>query len=157
MVRQEPVAYELRGATEADREFLWSLHALAMRGPVERTWGWDEDFQKGYFEENFDPDERQIVVVDGRDAGVLQTERSEDSLFLANVEILPAFQGRGVGTGIVRDLLAEARARDLPVTLQVLKENPRARRLYERLGFVVTGETETRVHLMSTADASKAR
>jgi ribosomal protein S18 acetylase RimI-like enzyme len=156
MVRHEPVVYELRGATEADREFLWRLHALAMRRPVQRTWGWDEDFQRGYFEEHFDPDERQIVVVDGRDAGVLQTERSEDSLFLANVEILPAFQGRGVGTGIVRDLLAEARARDLPVTLQVLKENPRARRLYERLGFVVTGETDTR-HLMSTADASKAR
>jgi hypothetical protein len=78
MVRREPVAYELRVATEDDREFLWGLHASAMRGPVERTWGWDEDFQRNFFEEHFDPDERQIVVVDGRDVGVLQTERRED-------------------------------------------------------------------------------
>jgi ribosomal protein S18 acetylase RimI-like enzyme len=79
----------------------------------------------------------------------------EGSLFLAYVAILPAFQGRGVGTAIVRDLVEEARAQDLPVTLQVLKENPGARRLYERLGFAVTGENETS-HLMSTADASVA-
>ncbi len=153
MGRHEPVAYELREATEADREFLWELHALAMRAPVERTWGWDEGFQRGYFDEHFDPAKRRIVVVDGQDAGVLQTERREDSLFLANVEILPLFQGQGLGTKIVEDVLAEARAQGLPVTLQVLKENPRARSLYERLGFVVVGETETS-HLMSTADAS---
>jgi ribosomal protein S18 acetylase RimI-like enzyme len=71
------------------------------------------------------------------------------------VEILPAFRGRGLGSAIVRDLLAEAHARSVPVTLQVLKENPRARGLYERLGFAVTGETDTK-HLMSTADGSKA-
>jgi hypothetical protein len=33
----------------------------------------------------------------------------------------------------------------------VLKENPRALKSYERPGFAVTGEMETR-HLMSTAD-----
>jgi ribosomal protein S18 acetylase RimI-like enzyme len=71
------------------------------------------------------------------------------------VEILPAFQGRGAGTAIVRDLVADDRAQDLPVTLQVLKENPRTRRLYERPGFGVTGENDTS-HLMSTADASVA-
>jgi ribosomal protein S18 acetylase RimI-like enzyme len=125
-----------------------------MRGPVERTWGWNEDFQRHVFEERFDPDGRQIVVVDGRDVGVLQTERREDSLFLAKVEILPAYQGRGVGTAIVRDLMAEASERDLPVTLQVLKENRDARRLYERLGFAVTGETETS-HVMGTAAGPK--
>jgi len=154
VVRHEPKTYELREATAADREFLWGLHALVMRGPVESTWGWDESFQRGYFAEHFDPAKRRIVVFDGQDVGGLQTERREDSLFLSKVEILPSFQGRGLGTRIVQDLMAEARAQGLPVTLQVLKENPRARRWYERLGFVVTGETETK-YLMGTADASE--
>ena len=154
MVHHEPVTYDLRRATEADREFLWRLHALAMRGPVERTWGWDENFQRGYFEEHFDPAKQRIVVVDGQDVGGLQTERRTDSLYLSKVEILPSFQGQGLGTRIVQDLLAEARAQGLPVTLQVLKEHPRARRWYEQLGFVVTGETEIS-YLMSTADASE--
>jgi hypothetical protein len=39
MARREASAYELGGATESDREFLWGLHEAAMRGPVERTWG----------------------------------------------------------------------------------------------------------------------
>jgi ribosomal protein S18 acetylase RimI-like enzyme len=152
VARHEAAVYGLRDATEADREFLWGLHSRAMRGPVERTWGWDEGFQRGFFDEHFDPAGRRIVVVDGRDVGVLQTEQRKDSHFLANVEISPPFQGQGVGTAIVRDLVAEARTRGVPVTLQVLKENPGARRLYERLGFAVTGETETS-HQMSTAGA----
>jgi len=47
-----------------------------------------------------------------------------------------------LGAALVRGVTAVADVRGLPVRLQVLKINP-ARRLYERLGFVVTGETET--------------
>ena len=39
-----------------------------------------------------------------------------------------------------------------PVTLQVLRANPRARALYERLGFVATGETAEHVLLRWDAD-----
>jgi ribosomal protein S18 acetylase RimI-like enzyme len=46
------------------------------------------------------------------------------------------------GTAVMRRVLAEAASRGLPVTLQVLKANEGARRLYERLGFQVTGQVE---------------
>jgi ribosomal protein S18 acetylase RimI-like enzyme len=55
---------------------------------------------------------------------------------------LPEFQGRGLGTTILGDVIEHARMGRRPVSLQVLKVNP-ARRLYERLGFVISGESET--------------
>lgn len=44
---------------------------------------------------------------------------------------------------MIKDIIREATVRQLPVTLDVLKVNPRAQVLYEQLGFVVNGETET--------------
>ena len=53
--------------------------------------------------------------------------------------------GRGHGRLLMAAVIEEADAMDLPlVTLTVFKENGRARRLYERFGFVVTGEAGCR-------------
>ena len=145
---QGTAMYTLRQATEADYPFLYRLHAAAMKDSVARTWGWDEAAQQAMFRERFDPGRQQIVVVDGRDVGVLVVERRPDVLFLGQIQILPAYQRRGLGTAIITALLAGARRDGLPVALQVLKVNP-ARGLYERLGFAVTGETATH-YLMST-------
>jgi GNAT superfamily N-acetyltransferase len=57
-------------------------------------------------------------------------------------DVVPARQGRGLGSSILRDLQEQARAVGVPVRLSVLEAN-RARALYERHGFVVVGETDT--------------
>lgn len=141
--------YALRQATDADYAFLYDLHRATMKEYVAQTWGWDEASQAAMFKDRFDPTHYQIIVVDGRDVGSLSVERRADALDLSNVWILPAYQGRGLGTAAISAILEQARADGLPVTLGVLKVNP-ARRLYERLGFVITGETTTH-YLMSTA------
>ncbi len=147
--------YRLRPATADDYDFLRWLHRATMREYVERTWGWDEDVQAAMFRERFDPAREQIVVVDGRDVGVLRVERREDQLFLAGLLIAPAHQGHGLGGAILTDLRAEAARAGLPLTMQVLKVNP-ARRLYERHGLRVTAETTTH-YLMSTPPAPDSR
>jgi len=54
-------------------------------------------------------------------------------------------QGQGWGRRMMEALLAEADARGKPqVNLTVLKSNHRALRLYESVGFVITGETTFR-------------
>ncbi|GGH35210.1 Ribosomal protein S18 acetylase RimI [Cribrihabitans marinus] len=54
-----------------------------------------------------------------------------------------AARGRGVGTALLEAVIAEARARDLAeVQLDVIDVNPRARALYERVGFRAIGEEE---------------
>lgn len=137
--------YALRQATDDDYDFLYQLHVDTIREAVEATWGWDGAFQRRRFEEHWDPALRRIVEVEGRDVGVLRVEWYEDEVFLALIEIAPDWQGQGLGTALIRDVQAQAREAGLPLTLQVLKTNPRARRLYERLGFEVVEEREERV------------
>lgn len=140
-----PTNYKLRQATHNDHDFLYHLHIATIRDAVEATWGWDEEFQRRYFEEHWDPGPRQIIVVEGQDVGVVQVEMYQDEIFLALIEVAPEWQGKGIGSTVIRDVQAQAREAGLPLTLHVLKANPKARRLYERLGFVVVEEREERV------------
>jgi ribosomal protein S18 acetylase RimI-like enzyme len=66
---------------------------------------------------------------------------------LAEIEILPEWQGRGIGSAVVRSLMREAASRQKPLTLRVLHINQRARTLYERLGFQPFREIETHSYL----------
>jgi ribosomal protein S18 acetylase RimI-like enzyme len=146
------MTYSLRATTDDDYAFLYRLRVATMKDTVAHVWGWDDDFQADYFREHFDPSGLKIIVVDGTDVGVLAVEHREDTLFLSNIEIAPSFQGRGLGTAIIRDLLAEASNRRLPVRLQTNRSNP-ARQLYRRLGFVDTGETETHYEMIAMPNA----
>ena len=136
-------AFQLRPATGGDYDFLYALQRVTYREYVIQTWGvWDEAWQQDYFHAHFDPAREQIIVVDRQDAGAISVDRRPGELFLANIQILPAYQNGGLGTALIRQLLAEAQRRGVPMVLQVLRVNP-ARRLYERLGFRVVEETPT--------------
>lgn len=139
--------FELRPATDRDREFLYALHRAAMRESVARVWGWDEVWQRAHFDARFEPRGVEVICAGGREVGAFRLEEREAELYVASLAVAPEAQGRGLGTAVVHLLLARAGVRRVPVTLQVLKANPRARRLYERLDFRVDGETATHVHL----------
>jgi len=63
-----------------------------------------------------------------------------DELHVNNVAVAPAYRGRGAGTALIREVLREgARMGARRATLEVRRSNEAARRLYERLGFTVTG------------------
>lgn len=133
----------LRPATAGDFDFLWELHRRELRPYVTPIWGWDEAWQLNHFQERFDPGARQIILFEGLDAGALGVEWQKDALYIAYIAVKGEFQGRGIGTAVIRDLLRQAHEQTVPLALSVLKGNP-ARGLYERLGFRVTREEETR-------------
>ena len=58
--------------------------------------------------------------------------------YLAVMGVAPEWQGRGLGTALMRPALEEIDAARLPAYLETW--TPRARALYERHGFAVTGE-----------------
>lgn len=99
---------------------------------------------------------RQILRHYGWRAGApilrgLRTERlirppRRDEFYLGHLGVAPAWRGRGFGSDLVQWLLAQDQARACArAVLDVAADNPRAQMLYERLGFCVSGERDSRL------------
>ncbi|WP_323121309.1 GNAT family N-acetyltransferase [Burkholderia alba] len=136
----------LRPAAEADVPFLMMLRERTMTEHLARA-GAPVDAASHEARVRSRLDDAQIVCVDGEPAGMLKAYREPDAWCVMQIQILPAHQGRGIGAQVLRAVIDEADRQRVPVSLHVLKGNP-ARRLYERLGFRVEGETELELLLI---------
>lgn len=134
-------AINIRIATPEDYEFLYALHSKTMFDYIETTWGWDETWQRNHFVEHFQPEANQIIVLNSHDVGRIELYYKADEVRIGNIQILPEYQSKGIGSFIILKIIRQAQQQKQCVTLQVLKVNP-ARRFYERLGFVVEGEDD---------------
>jgi len=143
-------AINLRPIVEADEEFLYHLYCSTRAAELAAV-RWSEAereaflrfqfaAQQTHYRHNLPTARQQIVCQQQSAIGRLIVADEADALQLADVALLPEYQGKGVGSSLIRRLLAEARARARPLRLQVAFDNQRARSLYERLGCRVTGQ-----------------
>ena len=147
----EPSEVRLRPAVEGDVKFVRRVQREAMQPHVERTYGaWDEDAQRARFDSSTVPGTHEIIELGGDPVGCQWIRRHPDALELVRLYVLPAFQGRGIGTHLLSRLCDHARQLGLPVRLRVLRVNP-AQALYRRLGFAVVQETDTHLYMERTA------
>jgi ribosomal protein S18 acetylase RimI-like enzyme len=110
---------------------------------------------------NYPQGESRIVLVDGADAGwffvsTRADDTPHDEIRLVEIMLLPEHRGKGVGSGLIRDLSSKASRAHLPLRLSVDVRNAGAFRLYERLGFRRVGGDETR-HFMEVAPADRGQ
>ncbi len=142
---QRMAGVTLRPITEADRAFLYRVYA-GTRADEMALLDWDlvqkEAFlrqqfeaQHRYYREQFRAARFDIIEQGGRDIGRLYVDRRDDELRIIDIALLPEARGAGAGGALMRDLLDEATAAGLPITIHVERMN-RALRLYRRLGFV---------------------
>lgn len=89
-----------------------------------------------------------IIELDGVPVGRVRVVRWPDRIFLGGIQVHPDHQGRGIGTRLITELIEEARATGRPLRLNVDKINTGARRLYQRLGFVLEAEEEHELRLV---------
>ena len=82
-----------------------------------------------------------ILTLDDLPVGQLDLDRTDAGIEVVEIALVPGLQGHGLGTAALGQVLAGADAADIVVHLNVELTNDGARRLYERLGFVVTGPT----------------
>jgi ribosomal protein S18 acetylase RimI-like enzyme len=143
-VRVTP-AWRWRPATADDVTFLADVALETSRDQGLLPDGFDEDAWREGFEAwthdqvrgQVEHSTTYVVEVDGERVGRLRVVRPPDGVELAGLQLRPAYRSRGIGTAIIEQLAGEAAGR--PFRLTVERANVRARKLYERLGFVEVG------------------
>ena len=133
--------YHLRHSTPEDFEFVFQLNKINMRHFVEQIRGWDEEAERKDMRRKFLPFVDQIIQVNGIDVGIFSVEQRQGEIYLKHIEILPEYQGQGIGGSLIRSVQSQAMTQGLSVKLTVLKANS-AKQIYERLGFRVIQEYE---------------
>ncbi|MBN1852586.1 MAG: GNAT family N-acetyltransferase [Pirellulales bacterium] len=129
-------AFSLNDVRDTDMAFLRELRRITMMEAVTRHHPWvDSDQDKRVA---LHLDSTKVIVVDGRAVGMVKVLRGRKRMRLSQIQLLPEYQNRGIGTAIIRGLQEECRQLRIPLRLRVLEKN-RSRGLYELLGFTVTG------------------
>jgi ribosomal protein S18 acetylase RimI-like enzyme len=144
------LTYRIRPATAGDVGFLADvlIEATQAQGRLPNDFDerhWRKSFAEWTMEQvrgEIPNSTTSVVEVDNKRVGRLRIVRTADCIELCGIQLLPDFQRRGIGTAIIEDLKAQAAAADIPLDLGVEKDNPDARKLYERLGFAQVDENE---------------
>jgi ribosomal protein S18 acetylase RimI-like enzyme len=159
------IALTRRPTVAADRAFLGDLYASTRADELAPV-PWSAEQKRAFLDQQFELQDRyyraQYAGADfdlllDRDipVGRLYVARSAAEIRVIDISLAPAARGRGYGTHLLRELLAESDATGVAVVMHVERFNP-ARRLYERLGFRVQGEYGP-YDLMMRAPARVAR
>ena len=90
----------------------------------------------------FDFENIQIVEFEKQVIGYLELEETYFSFEIINILIQQKFQNQGFGKQLLNIVIEDGRLKSKGIELQVLKNNPKAKRFYENAGFQVYFETE---------------
>ena len=151
----------LRLSTATDEAFLGLVY-VSTRIEELAVVPWTDE-QKGLFlaqqfhaqdvayRENYPDASFSIVELDGEPIGRLILARlAGNELRIVDIALLPDHRNTGIGTRLIRDVLATAESGDLMVSLHVEVWSP-AVRLYERLGFRRASANDVHIRMEWTA------
>lgn len=95
--------------------------------------------QQGWYGVAYSGADHNLIMVEERPVGRILVFREADANRLVDIALLSEVRSHGIGGALLQDLIANSARESLGVRLQVLKTN-RACHLYQRLGFVQTGD-----------------
>ena len=135
----------LRPATVDDDAFLFELY-LSTRSDELAAVGWNDQQREAFLRMQFEMQRRglpegdnHIVLLEERRIGRFMLRRTEEAIFLVDITIVPEFRNLGFGAKLINDLIEDSTLTGKPIHLHVLASNF-AKRLYDRLGFVVVDD-----------------
>ena len=139
----------LRAVVPEDHELLVAVYAASRADELDQV-AWPPGERDAFVRMQYDAQDRHyraasprgrfdVVEVDGRPVGRLSVDVRPTDVRIVDIALLPEFRGRGIGSALIRQVLAEAAGLGRTASIHVEVHN-RAAELYERLGFRPAGE-----------------
>lgn len=131
----EPFLVEVYGSTRADELALTNWDQPLRDAFVKMQFS----SQQSHYQEHYPGGEHYVILVDSHEAGRLYVAEIEKEVRIMDITMLPRHRNGGIGTPIIRELMAEAAALGKPLRIYVESFNP-SLRFFEGLGFVKVEE-----------------
>ena len=135
----------LRDETVEDQLFLLEVYASTRAQEMALVPWSDEqreafvrsqfEAQHSYYQAQFPEASYQVIMVDGERGGRVYVLRESEAIRILDITLLPQHRNLGIGTSLIREILAEGDQAGKPVNIWVENFNP-SLKLFERLGFV---------------------
>lgn len=143
------MGFELRPATSQDLDFARDLTCRTMLGYYIRH---DLLWQDEAFDVAWAGRENWLIFRDDVLQGYVSLSRDAKALYIRELHVLEAFQGRGAGSWAIDQVFAMVcKERRPALRLTVFETNP-AKALYERKGLKVVGQDECFLRMQRDVD-----
>ena len=143
--------YNMRKYNNNDYDFVYNIKKKVYKKYVEECYGkWNEEEQKEFFKKFIDQvqDNAYIIMIKNKNIGFYNGELIDDDTYeIGNICIMPEYQGLGIGTNILTNILTKYQ--DKNIKIKYFKQNP-VGNLYKKLGFAPNGETENHYQMKKT-------
>jgi GNAT superfamily N-acetyltransferase len=134
----------LRDITTEDQAFLREVYASTREQELAMTQWNDEqraaflrfqfDAQHAHYHQHYPDASFQVILSDGDPVGRLYVARTPDEIKVIDLTVLPRYRNKGVGSGLIDEILSEANNDGKIVLIWVEQTSP-AQELFKRLGF----------------------
>jgi GNAT superfamily N-acetyltransferase len=125
-----------------DRQALFELYKLSLHDYIDRTFGWDENFQQERFDMSYPDSECTSITIGSATAGYFALRNEVEAVHLSLLLLQPEFRNRGIGREVMQTLMSRAAEFNQPLNLSCFLCNTRAMRFYQKLGFSVVTKDE---------------
>lgn len=138
----------LRTATENDAQFLFDVKIEAMSKvhedlhpdqPIDRV----EEFIK--YMDGFEANRISVIEYKGKEVGRLRVVRSDESIYVGGLQILPEYQKLGIGSAIFKELMDESDRTGKPILTEIHHVNTININWKMKLGFKVVANNDKQV------------
>ncbi|WP_183635063.1 GNAT family N-acetyltransferase [Niveibacterium umoris] len=123
-----------------------------MRESLERIGRFDAVRARDRLAASWVPALTRHIVSDGERVGFFMLRRADHALVLQHLYLVPAVQGRGIGSAVMKSLIGESVRSGLPLRVTALRDSP-ANAFYLRHGFVRCHSEEFDVDYVRAPDA----
>ena len=138
--------YKLIKATEMNIELIKDIKLETIFSSPDEFGEGNEDKIKEYVDVSVKEflDDTKMVIINDSIAGIFLVRNFEDGVLIDEIYLYDEYRNKGIGTSIIKDVVSKSNSN---VYLWVYKDNIKAFNLYNKIGFNIKEETDSRYYM----------